>query len=77
MAGPYTPRGLRDYELDDLTSYELIDILDKLFPRILPIPSTDTMEHIWYKAGERALIELLLQKKERELNERRNSKVTV
>lgn len=77
MAGPYTPRGLRDYNLDELTSYELIDLLGELFPRMLPIPSTDTIEHIWYKAGERALIELLLQKKEREINERRNAKVSV
>lgn len=77
MGGPYTPRGLKDYELDELNSYELIDLLDKLFPRINPIPGTDTPDYIWHCAGRRDLIETLKLKKERELNERRNAKVKV
>lgn len=69
--------GLKDLELDELTSYELIEWLDKLFPRLLPKPDVHTMDYIMHEAGRRDLIETLLQKKERELNERRNSKVSV
>ena len=61
-------RGLREYDLAQLSAYDLIDLLDELFPRINPIPGTDTIEYIWHKAGERNLIETLTKKKEREQN---------
>ena len=70
-------RGLRDIEIDELTSYELIDYLDEIFPRMLPQPDVHSQEYIMFEAGRRDLIETLKQKKERELNERRNSKVKV
>lgn len=77
MSVPYTPRGLRDYQLDELTSYELIDILSELFPRMLAQPDVHSQSYIMFESGKRDLIETLLLKKEREINERRNAKVKV
>lgn len=62
------PLALRDYDLDRLSAYELIEILDELFPRLLPIPDKHTTTQIWHEAGRRELIETLKQLKEREQN---------
>ena len=70
-------RGLRDFNLDELTSYELIELLDELNPRWVPQPDVHSKDYIMFEAGKRDLIESLLSKKEREINERRNSKVKV
>jgi hypothetical protein len=69
-------RGLKDYELDDMTVYEFIRMLDEVFPRTIPDPDDD-IRHIMYKAGARGLIETLLTKMEREINERINAKISV
>ena len=70
-------KGLRDYDLDEMTSYELIDLLAELNPRWVPQPDVHSKDYIMFEAGKRELIETLLSKKEREINERRNAKVTV
>ena len=70
-------RGLKDYHLDELTTYELIRILDEAFPRMLPQPDVHSKDYIMHEAGKRELIETLLTKMEREINELHNSKVSV
>jgi hypothetical protein len=70
-------RGLRDHNLDELTGYELIDLLDELNPRWVPQPDIHSKDYIMFESGKRDLIETLLSIKEREINERRNSKVEI
>lgn len=70
-------RGLKDFELDELNTYELIRMLDEVFPRMLPQPDVHSKDYIMHEAGKRELIETLLSKMEREINERNNAKVSV
>jgi len=68
--------GLHQLDIGELTSYELVDMLDELYPRMNPQPD-DTHAYIMFYAGQREIVETLLRKKEREINEQRNSKVSV
>lgn len=70
-------RGLRDLNIGELSSYELVDLLDELYPRMHPQPDVHTHAFIMFEAGKREIVETLLNKKEREQNEQRNSKVSV
>lgn len=42
-----------------LNSGELIKLLDQLYPTITPKPK-DSLEHIMYKAGQRNVVDTLL-----------------
>lgn len=70
-------KGLVNIELDNMTTYELIDALDEFYPRMLPQPDVHSQDYIMHEAGKRELIETLMKKKERELHERRNSQIKV
>ena len=59
--------GLTNLDLGVLSAYELLEQLDRLFPRNLIQPN-DRLEDILFYAGKRDLIETLLMKKEREQN---------
>lgn len=58
---------LRDYDLDQLSAYDLIDVLDEIFPRTNAQPG-DTLDYLMHNGGKRDLIETLLNLKEREQN---------
>ena len=60
-------RSLNKTDLSRLSAYELIDLLDEIYPPMNPRLRTP-IDEVWYEAGQRNLVETLVALKERELN---------
>lgn len=55
-------RGLAEVNLDEMSAYELVGLLERNIPELEPNPGLHSAEDIWHYAGARQLVLLLKNK---------------